>query len=245
MSSDEEGLAPEAKIYRHTEPVPPEGFAVGDAEIIEAVTAHIERCIGPVDVVFHELVSEYVHVDVHHVPPSPERPFHVIVTSGMSERPMQTPPELAEDDRRAELLMCLPSEWPINDEAFRKDRFYWPVRWLKTLARFPHQWGTWLGYAHTIPNGDPAEPLGPGTKQAGLLLSVPSMLGDEVHRLGLADGRVVRFWSVVPVYKEEMDLKLEKGADALFERFDEVGVTDLIDPDRPNVAAATRKWWQF
>jgi len=70
------------------------------------------------------------------------------------------------------------------------------------------------------------------------------MLGDEAHRLALPDGRTVRFWSVVPVYKEEMELKLEKGADALFERFDEAGITDVVDPDRPNVAA-TRKWWQF
>jgi len=141
MSSDEEGLAPEAKIYRHTEPAPSEGFVVGDPEVIEAVTAHIERWIGPVDGVFHEIASDYVHIDVHHIPPSPERPFHVMVTSGMSERPMQTPPELPDDDRRAELLMCLPSEWPLNDEAFRKERFYWPIRWLKTLARFPQQWG--------------------------------------------------------------------------------------------------------
>jgi len=244
VSSNEEGLAPEAKIYRHDEPMPSDGLVAGDPGLIEAITAHIERCIAPIDGVWHEIASEYVHVDVHYIAASPTRPYHVIATSGMSERPMQAPPEVPDDARRAELLMCLPSEWPFSAEAFRNDRCYWPIRWLKTLARFPHQWGTWLGGAHTVPNGDPAKPLGPGTKQAGLLLTIPSLLGEDVHTLTLTDGRVVRFWNVVPLYAEEMDLKLQQGTQTLLDRFKRQGITDLIDPKRINVAAKP-KWWRL
>lgn len=244
MSAEEEDLAPEARIYHYEAPGEPGECVAGDTDVIEAVAAHIERHVGPVDNVWHELMSTYVHVDVHHVPPTPERPFHVLATSGMSERPMRTPPELPEDWRHAELLMCLPSDWPLTQEVFTDERHYWPVRWLKTLARFPHEYGSWLGYGHTVPNGDPAEPLGPGTELAGLMIVPPLLLGDDVHRLTLADGRVVRFWSVVPLYVAEMEFKLRKGADALLERLDEAGVTDLVDPTRPNVAAR-RSWWPF
>jgi hypothetical protein len=244
LSADNEGLAPEASIHRYDAPVNEGEIVVGDPDVIDAVTAHIERHVGPVDDVWHEITSTYVHIDVHHVPPSPERPFRVLVTSGMSERPMCTPPELPEDWRRAELLMCLPADWDLSADVFEDERHYWPVRWLKTLARFPHQYGTWLGYGHTVPNGDPAEPLAPGTELAGLMVIPPLLLGDDVHQLTLADDRVVRFWSVLPLYAEEMDLKLRKGADDLLERLDRAGVTDLVDPARPNVARK-RRWLPF
>jgi hypothetical protein len=39
-----------------------------------------------------------------------------------------------------------------------------------------------------------------------------------------------------------MNLKLNQGADELFERFDKHGVTELIDPTRPDV---TRSRWKF
>ena len=59
----------------------------------------------------------------------------------------------------------------------------------------------------------------------------------------MSDGRVIRFWSLVPVYREEMDLKLKQGADALLERFDNAGITELVDPVRPNVAKKTRSFF--
>ena len=29
---------------------------------------------------------------------------------------------------------------------------FWPIQMLKFLARFPHEYKTWLGWGHTIPN---------------------------------------------------------------------------------------------
>jgi len=60
LSEDEE-LVPEAKVYRHKEPVGDVEFSVGDPELIEDVRAHIEAHIGPIASAFHELVSPYVH----------------------------------------------------------------------------------------------------------------------------------------------------------------------------------------
>jgi hypothetical protein len=75
-------------------------------------------------------------------------------------------------------------------------------------------------------------------------LTVPSLLGDDVHTLTLSDGRVIRFWNVVPLYAEEMQLKLQQGAQALFDRFKELGITEVIDPKRTNVSEKP-KWWRF
>ena len=83
----------------------------GDPETIEAVSAHVERHLGRIGVVFHEIVSDLVHIDLLHVPPTRERPFHTLVTCGMSTRPMNVP-EDAEELRYAELMLSLPPDWP-------------------------------------------------------------------------------------------------------------------------------------
>jgi hypothetical protein len=216
----------------------------GDPDLIADVSAHVERTIGPIHVVWHETASEHVHVDVHHVLPTSAHPFHVLITSGMSERPMIAPPQIGEHLRRAELLLLLPPDWPLDEEAVRGERYSWPMRWLRTLAAYPHQSRTWLGYGHTVPNGDPARPFAVGTKLAGMLLLQPLSLGEEVRRLERASGDVVNFFLLFPLYAEELDLKVAKGLDTLLERFAAARVTDIIDAHRPNVAAK-RRWLSF
>jgi hypothetical protein len=65
---------------RHQQPTGDDSLSVGDGDLIEAMTGHFERHVGTVDVVFHEIVSPYVHVDVHHIPPGvgpqPSRAVH-------------------------------------------------------------------------------------------------------------------------------------------------------------------------
>ena len=238
--SDSDDLAPEARVYRHTEAVGDPRLSHGDRELIDDVTRHLERFLGPVETVFHEIVSEYVHIDVHHFPPTPTRPFHVLATSGMSEKPMTTPAELPDDWRHAELLVCLSAAWPLTEAAFADERYYWPVRCLKTIARLPHVFRTWIGWAHTIPNDDPPQPYADDTALCGCMIVPPLSLGDEIHRLERANGTVVRFWNLLPLYAEEMELKLREGAEALFELLDRVGAADVVDPRRPNVVTGVR-----
>lgn len=84
-----------------------------DAEILER---HIETHLGPVEMVWHELTSDLVHIDVLHVGATRERPFHWLVTTGMSDRP-KTPPGHSSSCRFAELMIALPHDRPIGEEA--------------------------------------------------------------------------------------------------------------------------------
>ncbi len=235
-----------AIIYRYGEGEPA-GFqlAFGDEQNIEAISNHIEQHIGPISGVFHEILSDKVHVDVHYVEPSADFPFRVLVTSGMSDLPM-TVPEGAEDARYAELCILLPSTWPVPGAGevlgtgFQSEEHYWPSEWLKYLARFPHEYQTWIGFGHTIPNGADAEPFGPNT-ELGCMLLLPSMsLPEEFAELKISEDKTINFFCLYPIYKEEMDLKLEEGYEALMERFDEYEVSDVIDPDRPNTAKSKK-----
>ncbi len=84
----------------------------------EEISAHVKKYVGPIKLVFHKLVSDGIHLDVNWIAPTERYPFHVLVTMGMSDRPMNVPPEL-EKDAYAELFEVLPPGWPLTTEAFK------------------------------------------------------------------------------------------------------------------------------
>jgi Suppressor of fused protein (SUFU) len=225
-----------SRIYRHTAESAPRP-AHGDGELIAAVSEHIERHVGEAETVLHQVVSAWVHVDLHIVPPSGERPWTTLVTSGMSERGMHAPDA---ERTRAELVMALPPTWPLEHDELADDRVYWPFRLLQSLAAFPHQYKTWLWHGHTIPHGDPPEPYAPDTGMCCAILLPPLLVGTGFDVLDVGERRV-RFLGVYPLYEEEMRLKLESGFEALIDRFDAAGVTELLDPGRPSVVISRFK----
>lgn len=206
-------------------------------ECIEQISDHIEAHLGPVKSVFHEIVSDIVHIDVHLVHPSPAMPFVRLVTSGMSDLPMSIPAS-ADAPRFVELMITLPPHWKLDAESIKDDAWYWPVRLLKSLARLPHQYDTWLGWGHTIPNGDPATPYAANVPFAGSII-LPSITAPQAFRtLDIDDNKRIAFLSVWPLFPGEMELKLKHGADALIDRFEKHRVRDAVDPRRKD---ATRK----
>lgn len=104
------------------------------------------------------------------------------------------------------------------------------------MARFPHKYATWFGFGHTIPNGDPALPYAPGTKLCGAIVLPPLTVPPEFRELRIDADKQVDFYSRVPLYREELDFKLRKGAVALLDKFDGKGINDLVEVDRTNVA---------
>lgn len=59
--------------------------------------------------------------------------------------------------------------------------------------------------------------------------------------LTTAAGETISFYMLVPLYAEEMDLKLKKGAEHLEQKLEKAGIGSVLDPRRPNVAK--RRGW--
>lgn len=220
-------------IFHHAESAPFE--APRGEECIEQISSHIEAHLGKVASVFHEIVSDTVHIDVHFVKPSEDFRFARLVTSGMSDLPM-TIPEGVEAPRFTELLVTLPEDWRLDRDSFKEETWYWPVRLLKGLARLPHKYSTWLGFGHTVPNGDPPEPYAPSTQLCGAIILPSVTVPEEFHKLRIDERKEITFFAVVPLYGEEMNLKLRSGSGKLLDKFDSMKVTDIVDPLRRNVA---------
>jgi hypothetical protein len=215
-------------------------------EDMEAIEDHLAEHVGPIAGVFHEIVSDTLHLDLVGIDPTPDRPHFTLSTMGMSALPMTMPDGMADEDAEGpgtspyvELVFVLPPDWPRTKEEFEEqgEAAYWPFRWIKELARIPADYDTFLGFGHTIPNGDPPEPLCEGCDFVGFLIA-PHMLNEEgeTNIAQLADRRV-EFLQVMPLFAEEMQLKLDKGVDALLDLLEEaVPLEEMANPRRVNVA---------
>jgi hypothetical protein len=240
MTEDDDEVAG-GRVYRHGDRTKPFTPAAGseDAEILED---HIDSAFGKVETVFHELLSDLVHIDVHVIPPTESRNFTTLVTSGMSDLPMAAP-ERAPQCRFAELLLHLPPDWPVSDAAFEDEQFYWPVRLLKSLARFPHEYDTWLWWGHTLPNGDPAEPYEPSFPFSCALIKESWVYSAESATLMCSPEKTVQFFAVAPLFQDEMELKLRKGTETLLKRWSKRRIIpELVTPKRQNVG---RSMWRL
>lgn len=226
-------------IYRHAPPEREIEAPQDEGVYLEAIEAHLAEHVGEVGMVFHERVSDLIHLDVLHIPASEDRAFHLLVTSGVSDKPMNVP-EQAEACARIELMIALPPEWLLNQEAFKDEANYWPVRWLKQIGRLPHVYDSWLGWGHSIPNGDPPQAIA-NTDFVGFVLIPPYWFPKDLFMLETSDGERIQFYLLMPVFAEEMRLKLNQGLEALEERWEKHNIDFVVNPARPN-AARKRGW---
>jgi Suppressor of fused protein (SUFU) len=226
-----------SKIYRHGEQDFKQDLEDLGESSLEEIDAHITKHLGEPIGVFHEIVSPTVHVDVHLVGPTTERNFNTLITSGMSDKPMNDPLPNA---RFAELVIMLPPDWNLDQKSFEDENNYWPIRQLKSLARFPHEYNTWLWADHTVPNGNPPKPFASNTEFCSMIVAYPVSLPLEFHRLRVNEEKEISFFALIPLFQNETDFKLQKGSEALYQMLDKAGANDRIDISR---ASCIKKSW--
>jgi hypothetical protein len=219
----------------------PKGESVREkgAEYGEEITSHVEANLGKIRTEFQEKWGDQSFPDLLFVRASLERPYHIFVTCGVSDRPMNVPDEMAEYSR-TELVIALPQSWPLGIRSIKKEENNWPMRWLKRVGRLPHDQKTWIGKGHTISNGDPWKPIAETNFTGGLVLS-PFGLPPKFFQLQTQQGENIMFYYLFPLYQEEIELKLRKGAAALEKLFHKDNIDFVLDTARKNVAK--KKAW--
>ena len=205
----------------------------------EEITEHFEALFsGRESFVFHELVSDLVHIDVNIMRPTEKQNYYVVYTTGMSDLPMTLPDELADKEelKYAELFLFLPGDWDLGKTGdLTSDipyEWFWPIQILKFLARFPHEYKTWLAWGHTMPNGPDYTPFCDGLGFGGIVLD---QLGGQLSALDTKNGTHISFLFAIPAYKEEIEYKLKYGMETLSKRFAEGKLPMVLDIHRLNL----------
>lgn len=205
------------------------------------ILAHVEKYVGKPARVLRAVDSQdHAMVDIHVVEPSDARPFRTFVTAGMSDFAMIAPKQYA-GWNHAELFLCLPTSWKINYDDWEGDENAWPLRILANIARLPHRHATWIWYGQTLPNGNPPRPLAPTVGFTSLVLLTPSLLPEDFLELPIDDKKTLHFFSLVPVYEDEVKLKNQQGIERLEQALKAGGCSELLKSDRKSVVVEEPK----
>jgi hypothetical protein len=198
---------------------------------LQQIRSHVERHIGRIDRVFSGDPARET-ADVLYVRPINSRPYHTLVTAGMSSVAMQAPAD-ASAPRRIELMMTLPEAWKMSSDT-QDDGAHWPTRLLQSLSRWPREHEGWLGWGGTVPNGDPPQQLAPRTALCGVFVAPSLLVPVSFYELDIVGERVA-FYSAIPLYREELELQAREGMAALLERLLHNDINDVVDIKRRNV----------
>ena len=182
--------------------------------------------------VFHEIASPDVHLDVCIVDPTEEEPYYKLVTMGAGAYKMQIPEQWQKYQLDyAEYVICLPKDWNLNSG---DNTDYWPVKLLKDVARLPIWCDTWLSYGHTTQTDEEGSAYASNTGFNSVVLNFAANKKGDI-RLIMPSGKTINFYEIVPLYPEELQYKIENGADALFKLFEEKGIPyKVLDLNRKN-----------
>jgi hypothetical protein len=203
---------------------------------LQQIRSHVERYIGRIDQVYPGDPASGT-ADVLHVKPIDSRPYHTLISAGMSSIAMPVPPEVSAP-HRLELMMTLPEGWkPAGNVA--EELAHWPTRLLQSLSRVPREPERWLGWGHTIRNGEPPQPYASNTQLCGVIVAPSLMVPVGFYELNI-DSERVAFYAAIPLYREELDLKQSKGMEVLLAKLLEKDINDIVYLKRRNVAKKKR-----
>ncbi|EOQ28978.1 TPA: suppressor of fused domain protein [Bacillus thuringiensis] len=198
----------------------------------DEILEHVTKYFGTIQNTIIEIVpGSNVSVNIHIIPPSMNKDFVTLVTTGMSDVPMGYSNEESEF-KYAELLLKLPSSWLVGKENMEDKNYYWPLEWLRKVAHIPHIYDGWLAEGVILPNGEPPQPFASNTNLSCIMVCRPKESGLDKVQVEQGD---INIYTLVPIYEEERNLALEKGYEYLFKKMNEKGISDVLDINRVNV----------
>ena len=218
------------KIIREETPLPT------DDDILGHVKVHIDQYFG----VYAQILTDHSNpeypIEITIIPPRLEHDYYTLVTVGLSLHQMHFSEERREENlERAELLINLPPDWKLTKDALKDETWYWPIRMMLATAYFSiEDPNVCLESRATLMEGEDGVPFAEGTDLRGEILFWPGPFGQDAFACRLPGGEEVNFYQVIPLYREELQYKLEHGADALLDLCSDESL-EVIDPHRLNV----------
>jgi len=238
VNGDREDVA--AYLRAHGAVMPPAEAERRPSAPDEEIIDYFQQRFGPVDArVLREIVPTAPSpVEIHRIGPTPDRDSVILFTTGMSLQALGGSAE-AGSGAYAEVLVELPSDWPLAGKALRDMNHRWPIDWLRRIAQLSGDADTALRAPVSImENSDPPSPLAPGCSFSAMLLVAGY---DDLGPIALADGRSVDLFAMVPLYPNEVELEQSEGLVELFRRLEQFDIGRKVDLRRPSVAAIRKR----
>jgi hypothetical protein len=214
-------------------------------EHVECLDNHMSNYFKGAEIsAFHEIISFDFHLDVYFIKPQ-DRDYNILLTSGMSLYPMTVPDEIEHKDYRfAELMVLLPKDLNFEMLYTGKEKNSWIISMLKMTARFPHHHGTFIGIGHSIQAREDGTPYGEETDFVGCVILPSITLPEDFTEVKCGDNKI-NIYSVFPVYKNELEYKVENKYSGFIDLLNKEKPREIIDNNRKNLIKKKNFWDRF
>lgn len=200
---------------------------------------HLEKYIGSKAELFKTVESSLFNLDIFHFSPNASRPYHTFVTYGMSSLNMNVPYNRKEC-KCCELSITLPATWKITDNNSYNMDTYWPIQLIIDTAYFPFNYNAWF-YIGSILNSEiDYIPTIMGTQYSGLTLLPNFTLPIQFGNISLND-KLVRIYSIVPLFDEELMCIATNGLEKLLSGFFDNKINEVINVTRTNTCEPKKR----
>jgi hypothetical protein len=202
------GLLKLAVIYEHQEvadylrsqgavmPTDNEGKSHRSPE--EEILTHLTEFFEckPLPLSITEIVLASVPMKVHIFPPvKRRRKTTVFVSSGLIEYALVVP-DGEEEYQFAEYFIEIPGDIS-SENGWKKEENIWTIIWLKLIARYPHENGTYYGEQQIVTQEMIPELKTPDGRYCSARVErVP-----ELDMIMSQDGRLIRYYRITPIKK--------------------------------------------
>ncbi len=187
---------------------------------------------GSYNEVYHEIVSDGIHLDIMIIPPSEDANYYKLITMGAGAFKMNVPKEYKKYElERAEFIMLLPPTWNIKSS---EEENYWPIKQLKNIARLSIDNNSWLGYGHTVSADEACSAYASNTKFCSMVLV--NAVNPEYDNLDFSMGRKekINFYLLFPLYREELNFVQSNGVSSFLELVSDDDLLPVLNTDRRN-----------
>ncbi|MET4083408.1 hypothetical protein ABIB40_003379 [Pedobacter sp. UYP30] len=192
--------------------------------------------------VFHEIPTMDMHLDIYWIKPE-NSSFNILLTSGMSTLKMNVSEQVANSKELefAELMMLIPKNVEFGQIYSGKNKNDWIISILKKTAKFPHFYDTWVGIGHTIQAKEDFTPYNNDTEYVGAII-LPSVTFEKKFTEIERNGRKINIYNVLPLYKNEMEFKMENGYSKLLDLLIRANGKEVMDSNRKNLIPEKSFW---
>jgi hypothetical protein len=209
----------------------------------EWIDKHLSKFYADDEVfVFHEIMSLDFHLDVYFIK-SQKHSFNILLTSGMSSMEMDLNENIKNrnDLKFAELMLLLPKKIEFGEIYNGENENDWIISMLKQTARFPHHYGTWIGIGHTIQATEDFEAYDKKTEFVGSIILPSVTFNEDFTKIEMND-REINFYSLFPLYKNELEHKIEVGYNKFLDLLIKSNSKEILNIERQNLIPNKKQW---
>lgn len=185
------------------------------------VKEYISNKIGNVHLLIPSQTLDDLDIEIIIVEPTKEKPFYTLVTNGLSNYEMKIP-KYIETNSFCELVIYLPADWRILNPNIN---YYWPIKSLFELAAKIVKNQGWVSFSSII---------NLNRKVADNCSFNAFLFVTGIDDEALINDKYVSFYSLIPVYDEEVIYAKQYGNESLFDKLVNDGLVfpPIVDINR-------------